>query len=405
MYAEIMMPKMSSNMESGKILEIVVADGKKVSKDDVLFQIETDKTTAELTAPSDGLFFLNPSIRCDDEVPVKKIIGYVADTREEIPSFDTDSAAEDNSEESVCDVGMPEAIGQDASTPRRISEKVTKVLATPVARKLAKLHAVDLRDISGSGPGGRIRRTDIEDHISVSRSSQKVADQSGTVNADIIEFSTIRAISNKRISQSWNEAPHIYLETPMDMDKVLRFKNTVDPQLKLDKGYRLSITSIIVKQVAECLARFPELRAKYVQSGLQVQQDINIGVAVATDKGLVVPVIKKVDGKTLAQVNDELRDLVAAARKGICPIEALSDGICTVSNLGIYDIKSFTSVLVPEQATILSVGAIMDTPVVKDGAVCVRPVMQVTLGMDHRCADGSTGAKFLSMLKKVMEDF
>jgi len=371
---KIIMPKMSSNMEKGTIIDVHVQDGQIVAKDDLLFTIETDKTIAEISASLSGVLALSPSVTIGMEYPVDSILGFIMAEGEPPPTFET------------------EELPSEPALIRR------KPLATPIVRKIAKDHGIDLSSIQGSGPEGRIRREDIEAY-------QKQHQPSNSFDHEKLLFTPTRThiIAAERITRSWKEAPHIFLEVDIDMTNILQFKKQSDYALRLEYGQTLSLTAIIIQEVAKTLIQHPRLASSYTPEGIVQRSPSDICCAIATDNGLVAPILKDVADKPLRLVQDELSSLIKAARSGKLPIKVLDGGSFTVSNLGMFGILSFTSILNQGQSGILALGSIIKKPIVLNDQIVIRPIMRMTLSIDHRSVDGVHGARFMKALKDRLE--
>jgi len=409
MATEIFMPKMSNNMETGTIIEIHVRDGQKVKKDETVFVIETDKAIADIVSPKNGTIKLAEGIHKGAEIPISSVLAYVFEENEKISETRGNNFLNSvvKTKTNLLDAGKPKnrATTEPLEARPKIQSLSHKILATPVARKIAEKKGIAIKDVNGSGPNGRIRRIDVEQYIS--NFQLKTTDRERNQNRDqnTVIFNRVHAISAKRITNSWNEAPHIFLNIDINMEKALSTKGILDTRLRFEKNYKLSITALIIKTVADLLGKYPKLNASYTGQGYHVSPYVNIGFAVSSARGLVVPVIKQANEKPLSLINDEILNLTAKERMGKSEIEDISGGTFTVSNLGMFGIKSFSSILNYGQSAILAIGAIIDTPAVVNGIVCVKPMMSMTLSIDHRCADGSDGASFLVDLKHSLEDY
>lgn len=383
MAMKIIMPKMSSNMEEGTIVEQLVASQTPVEQGDDLLTIETDKTTATIQAEAEGVVvFVDEAIE-GTIFKVGEVLGYIFKEGESFPTDESERPKEERP--ASADLPVKETAVKSIEEYER-----PMVLATPAARHLAKVQGIDLFQVKGSGMGGRVRYEDVQtfsdampptDHFFGARQRKGV----------------------QVVSESWRSAPHFSLSIDVDTGKLIEKKHTWDVIAELDGEPAISVTAMISKIVADLLDRHPTMKSRPTDDGIMVYPKNNIGFAVATDSGLVVPVIRDADKKSLRTINAESRSLAWMAQSGGLKASDLDEGVFTISNLGMYGIERFTSILIPRQSAILSVGKIEETAIVRAGQIIVRPMMNLTLTVDHRCADGSHGALFLQDLKKAIE--
>jgi pyruvate dehydrogenase E2 component (dihydrolipoamide acetyltransferase) len=290
------------------------------------------------------------------------------------------------------------------TTPDR-GEGDGRIRATPLARAVARDLGVDLAAVTGSGRGGRIRRADVEAAAPAAPAAVEPAAQSAPVSpgADVEEvpLSVMRRTVARRLVESMRSAPHFYLTITVDAEALLGLRADVNRQLGED--LKVSVTDLIVKACAGLLRTNPELNVSWGGDKLLVHKRVHVGIAVAVEGGLVVPVIRDADRKPLTQVAREARELIGRARAGKLAAAELTGGTFTVSNLGMFGTDRFTAVINPPEAAILAVGAAVAEPAAVDGGVAVRRRMRLTLSIDHRALDGATGARFLAQLKQVLE--
>jgi pyruvate dehydrogenase E2 component (dihydrolipoamide acetyltransferase) len=267
-----------------------------------------------------------------------------------------------------------------------------RVLATPLARAVAADLGVDLAAVAGSGRGGRIRRADVEAAAPVAAATEVVE----------VPLSGMRRVVARRLVESMQSAPHFYLTTAIDAEALFGFRAELNRQLGGEPT--VSVNDLVVKACATLLRANPDLNVSFGGDKLLVHQRVHVGIAVAVEGGLVVPVVRDADHKTLTQVAREARELIGRAREGTLAAEDIGGGTFTVSNLGMFGVEQFTAVINPPEAAILAVGAALPEPVAtQDGAVEVHRRMRVTLSIDHRALDGATGARFLQQLKAALE--
>jgi pyruvate dehydrogenase E2 component (dihydrolipoamide acetyltransferase) len=373
MITKIIMPKLGETMDEGQIGKWLRKEGEKVEKGESLFEVTSDKANFEVESPSTGV--LRKILAEEGQaVPVTNVVGYIADSMEE---------------------QLPEEVTTVTEPPEPVSppsERKKRIKISPLARKLAEQRGIDISQIKGSGPGGRITKEDVERF-------QPVAKAQG----EGIPLSGMRKLIAQRMSQSKREAPHYYLQTEIDMSDAVRLREDLLPEMEKTFSVRLSYTDLMIKATALSLEQFSLLNSTYENEQIKSFKQANTGVAVALEEGLVVPVIKDAAHKALWQIAQERTRLVARAKEGKLTQEELSDGTFTISNLGTFEIDLFTAIINPPQVAILAVGAIKERPAALDGQLVIRQTMKVSLSLDHRVVDGVAGAQFLSRLKELLE--
>ena len=406
--AVITMPKMSDTMTEGTIAQWLKKVGDEVKSGDILAEVETDKATMELEAYEDGtLLYIGPN---DGEaVVVDGVLAIVgakgadyetllkAKTME--PGLPSADATEDKRTEIV---ETKPAANQNNENVAVSSNPNGRVKASPLAKKLAKEKGVDLAKITGSGENGRIVKRDVEAFSPQSSGggSTRVASVVGEEGFEEIPVSQMRKTIAKRLSQSKYSAPHFYLTMEMNMDKVVEARKSINELSPV----KVSFNDIIIKATAAALRQHPDVNVSWQEDTLRKNHHIHIGVAVAVDEGLLVPVIRFADNKPLSAIAAEVKDLAKkAVDKKLQPAD-WEGNTFTISNLGMYGIDQFTAIINPPDACILAVGGIKEAPIVKDGQLVPGHVMKVTLSCDHRAVDGAKGAAFLHTLKGLLED-
>ena len=371
------MPALGMAQDSGIVLRWLRAEGDQVSAGEALLEVETDKATVELESPIDGTL---SGVRAGegDQVPVGEVIAVVLAVGEQ-PTQPTQPRQP--APESAA-TPLPQAAAIAASPQRRSR------LASPKARRIAAEHAIDLDRIQGSGPGGAIVAADV-----VGRQPSAPA-----VPATVSGAWRIMA---ERTTASWQQVPHFFLHRQLDASGLERWRAaaTASPD-----AARVSHTDLLVRLVAEALRRHPQVNATCEDGAPRLESRINVGIAVATDQALVVPVLHDAADMTLEQIVSRRQELVAAAREGRLRPTDIEGGTFTISNLGMYGVDSFDAIVNAPQAAILAVGRIADRVVALDGAAVVRPTLQISLSFDHRVVDGARGAEFLGTLAGLIEE-
>jgi pyruvate dehydrogenase E2 component (dihydrolipoamide acetyltransferase) len=415
---EILMPRLSDTMEEGTLSRWLKQEGDPVHKGDAVAEIETDKAVMELEAYDDG-----PLTRIlvaeGTTVPIGTPIAVIGTEPQATPQ-------QTPPEQASAPTGAPPAPSEDTQSPSADTQppppdttsEPPGVPGSPLARTLAAQHGIALADLTGSGPGGRVVRADVDAAVSAlngrpdaTRSSTELAAPTpvtGTAgnafddSEDVVPLSTIRRLAAQRLTQSTQQAPHFYLTTGIDADALLALRAQINERLD-DDGPRISLNDLLIKACAAALRNHPQVNSSWDTTRILRHGRVHIGIAVATDDGLMVPVLHDADRKTLTSIAREAHGLAGKARaRHLSPAE-LSGGTFTISNLGSFGIDHFTAVINPPQAAILAVGAARHQPVVRDGELGVGTIMAVTLSVDHRVLDGATAAAFLAHLKKLLE--
>jgi len=413
MVVEIIMPKLGQTMEKGKIVKWLKKEGERVERGEPLLEIETDKAVLEVEARGSGI--LKKILAQEgDIVPVTKVIGYIAEEGEEIPeTMIQKSIAE--LKETVAPAPM-----EATQVSRAIGEekREKRIKASPLAKKIAKEKGVDLTQVVGTGPGGRITSKDVLDYLARREATKAVVSAPVTAvpkpeatavaaaeieEAQVVPISGIRHAIAKKMAYSKTNIPHFYISTEVDMTEAAKMRNDLIPIIEAKTGVRLSFTHLLIKAVAMALKEYPQLNATCDGENIRISKDVNIGIAVGLEDGLIVPVLKKADSMDLAQIASRVERLVAKARERKLSEDEFTGGTFTISNLGILDVDSFIAIINPPEVAILATGRIRDKPAVVDGEIKIRKRMNITLSADHRAVDGLTAAKFLGRVKELLE--
>ena len=442
MATPVIMPKFGMTQESGTIVRWLHQEGERVEKDDPLLEVETDKVTMEVEAPASGIL-VRISAREGETVPVTTVIALVAQPAEALaaspagetppPPHPAVTAQRANATQHADVRATPvaqrvaAAAGIDirqvpATTPEGTIRRedveqylaqnalaTAKPRATPAARRLAREHRVDLSQVNGSGPRGRIQASDVPLTTSVEPAHQTAQPTTaGMVGPDTVEpLTSIRRTIAARLTQSYQTMPHITLSVDVDMSATEKLRAELNRQADALKAPRVSVTAMLVKTCAWALHRHRWLNASWQNNDVRFHADANIGVAVALDEGIIVPVLHAADQLGLGDIAAHLHDLTSRARQGRLTLDEVRGGTFTISNLGMFGIQHFTAIINPPEGAILAVGAMAKRLVVieadgEDQAV-IRPIMNLTLSVDHRLIDGATAARFLQDVARVME--
>ena len=417
----IRMPKMSDTMEEGVIASWLKKVVDEIKSGDILAEVETDKATMELESYDDGTL-LHIGIKDGESVPVNGIIAIIGEKDEDISEILNEASSDSSNKEEEKEPLVEENIDRkdeavkDEEINKDISDSIKEVKntenissngrtkASPLAKKIALEKGIDLKNIQGSGEGGRIIKKDLESIPSEDANipSQKIdlpkiiAEES----YDEIAVSQMRKTISKRLSESKFTAPHFYLTMEINMDNCIEGRKKINETSQV----KISFNDIILKACASALRKHPMVNSSLIENKIRKNHHIHIGVAVAVDEGLLVPVIRFADNKTLTHISLEVKDLADKAKEKKLQPSDWEGNTFTISNLGMFGIEEFTAIINPNDSCILAVGGIKNTPVVKNGEIIPGNIMKVTMSCDHRLVDGATGAKFLKTLKELLED-
>lgn len=418
------MPKMSDTMEEGVIAGWLKKVGDEVKSGDILAEVETDKATMELESYDDG-FLLHVGVKDGESVPVDGVIAIIGEKGENIDDILKEVSNEQNNNEAVdAKEEKEEIVDEDDTVEENLelkeeevkntedkiedinidfSNESDRIKASPLAKKLASEKGVDISMVKGSGDGGRIIKEDIENFKhseNIPTKEVKLPEIYSKESYEEIPVSQMRKTISKRLAESKFSAPHFYLTMEIDMDNCVEGRNKINET----SDVKISFNDIIIKAAAVSLRKHPMVNASFLTDKIRVNNHIHIGVAVAVDEGLLVPVIRFADNKSLSHISTEVRNLAGKAKNKELQPSDWEGNTFTISNLGMFGIDEFTAIINPNDACILAVGGIKNTPVVKNGEIVPGNVMKVTLSCDHRIVDGAIGSAFLKTLKELIED-
>ena len=411
----ILMPRLSDTMTEGVIADWHKKVGDQVKKGDILADIETDKATMELESYKEGKL-LYTGAQKGEKIAVNDLLAIIGDEKKvdvqkivaASKSGGTAPAAQPKKEES----GSAAATTAAAATaaPAALNGD-GRVKASPLAKKLAAEKGIDISQVAGSGDGGRIIKKDVDSFVPGTAAKTAapqtkmgaplpVSAPAGQVSFDEVPVSQMRKIIAKRLAESKFTAPHFYLTMSIDMDKAVESRaklNDVSP-------VKISFNDIVLKAAAVALKQHPAVNSSWLGDKIRINHHVSIGVAVAVEDGLLVPVVRFADGKSLSQIASEVKDLAQKAKNKKLQPPDWEGSTFTISNLGMFGIDDFTAIINPPDSCILAVGAIQQVPVVKNGAIVPGNIMKLTLSCDHRVVDGATGAAFMQTLKGLLEE-
>jgi pyruvate dehydrogenase E2 component (dihydrolipoamide acetyltransferase) len=437
MATQVIMPKLSPTMEEGQLSRWLKKEGDKVSMGEPLAEIDTDKATMEMQALGNGVL-RKILIQEGESAPLGQLIAIIGEPDEDISALTNQAATATTpkppaAEETQTEPEAPQAeiatttgrtadvAGNGRQEPQPATNIATgRLIVSPLAARMAAESGIDLRSVSGSGPGGRIIKRDVEGLITggkVAAPSDAAApprqlraveptpfQKSGTSQASAYRdepASEMRRTIAKRLVTSLGPVPHFFLTTEIEMDRAAEMRkgiNELDPKLKI------SVNDIIIKVAAAALMQHPQVNASFQDKVVRYYEHADIGVAVAIEEGLITPIVRAADRKSLSEIAAEVRDLAERARNRKLKPEEYLGASFSVSNLGMFGIDEFTAIINPPEAAILAVGAMTPKPVVRNNEIVVRQLMRVTMSCDHRVVDGATGAKFLQTFKKILEN-
>ncbi len=404
----IRMPRLSDTMEEGNIVAWQKKVGDAVKAGDVLAEVETDKATMELESFFNG-FMLYIAVE-SGAVPVDGIIAVIGNQGEDYKAILTDTPVPASAPTTVQSPEVTPQVSQPATTSTVATAPVVqeqtsddRVKASPLAKSLAKDAGIALSSVKGTGDQGRITKKDIEDYIST-QGSQPAASpaytQPTTFAYGDVPVSQMRKTIARRLGESKFTAPHFYLTIEINMDNAITARTEINKSAEV----KISFNDFVVKACAASLRKHPAINSSWLGDKITYHRDINIGVAVAVDDGLLVPVIHHADMKPMSVINQEVKELAGKAKSKKLGLQEMQGNTFTISNLGMFDIEEFTAIINPPDACILAVGSIIKKPIVKNDAIAIGNMMKVTLSCDHRVVDGATGAQFLHTLRQYLEN-
>ena len=431
MASQVMMPKLSPTMEEGQVSRWLKKEGDTVSMGEPLAEIDTDKATMEMQALANGVL-RKILINEGESAPLGQLIAIIGEPNEDISALVSQSAvkAPPAQPAPIAKTEAPSPVAPTTPAPEGNGHQAAEVkteasggrlIVSPLAARMAAEAGIDLRSLHGSGPGGRIVKRDIEAAVSQqgagsaspaaptvqtfpraveSRNFQPASIAAASPYRDEVA-SEIRKTIAKRLVTSLGPIPHFFLTSEIEMDRAAEMRrgiNSLDPELKI------SINDIVIKVAAAALIQHPEVNASFQEKTVRYYERADIGVAVAIEDGLITPVIRSADQKSLSQIANEVRQLAEKARTRKLRPEEYTGASFSISNLGMFGIDEFTAVINPPEGAILAVGAMTAKPVVRDNQVVIRQMMRVTMSCDHRVIDGATGAKFLQTFRKILEN-
>ncbi len=423
---EILMPALSPTMTEGNLAKWTKKEGDKIKAGDVIAEIETDKATMEVEAVDEGTLGKIIIPQGTNQVKVNQVIALILEDGEDKKALDSyqikqpeaakkEEVANQNSSGSASGSKVPSIAPQVTSAPR-IAPQITpstinhqlsaNTKASPLAKKVAQNSGVDLSTVKGTGPKGRVVKADIEEFLATGSGSNVI--RRNPVPFESFPNSNIRQVIARRLLESKQQVPHFYLTIDCDVDNLLETRRQINDLAPVSEDgkplYKISVNDLVIKASALAMRDVPASNASWYDDAIVQYNNVDISVAVATDGGLITPIIFNADQKSVIAISNEMKVLAKKARENKLKPEEFQGGGFSISNLGMYGIKTFSAIINPPQSCILAVGTSEEKPVVKNGQIKTANIMSVTLSVDHRSVDGSVGAEFLQAFKKYIEN-
>lgn len=404
---DILMPSLSPTMKSGKIASWTKKEGEDVKSGDVILEIETDKAIMEFEAPETGKIAKILIQSGAEDVAVGTLIGVLLEEDEEV-NIDEYLASKNSSKTTVQPVETKVKEEEKAQTPKPICEVQTETsrkFISPLAKRIANDNNIEYSSIEGSGPRGRVVKADIE-HVLSNTNFTNSSTQQNVRSSE--EFTTLpltgmRKVIGQRLLESKQNSPHFYVSIESGFDELSHARAKINHELS-GKGIKISINDFIVKATAKALTQHPEIRTLWAGNSLKLANNIDVCVAVSIPNGLITPIVKNADLKSLSQISNEVKDLAHRAKEGKLSQNEYQGGCFTISNLGMYGVSEFSGIINPPQSAILSVASPYSKLELEDGEVVETQKIKLSLSADHRVIDGVDAAKFLNTLKSYIEN-
>lgn len=452
MATQVVMPKLSPTMEEGQLSRWLKKEGDSVSMGEPLAEIDTDKATMEMQALGNGVL-RKILINEGESAPLGQLIAIIGEPDEDIsamlgqatsgqPATENKESAQAEAQTSDDGGKQQEAVTEQPQTAQQppaadspkqqaatsgngagAANQGGRLIVSPLAARMAAEAGIDLRSLSGSGPGGRIVKRDIEAAMSAGQAPAEVAPaqapqrhlravapgapgaqqpaQTGASAYRDEPTSVMRQTIARRLVTSIGPVPHFFLTTEIEMDRASELRRSIN---EMDAELKVSLNDLIIKVAAAALIQHPQINASFQDKAVRYYESADIGVAVAIEDGLITPVVRAAERKSISEISQEVKELAGRARSRKLMPEEYTGATFSISNLGMLGIDEFTAVINPPEAAILAVGAVTQKPVVRDGEIVVRQMMRVTMSCDHRVIDGATGARFLQTFKKLLEN-
>ncbi len=401
MATSVVMPQMGYDMQEGTLVRWLKQEGEEIARGEAIAEIETDKAVIEMEAYASGVV-LKAVVAEGSTVPVGETIAFIGSPGEPVPEVAAPAAPAAEA--------APEPEQAAETTEPAAAPASGAVRASPVARRLAQEKGIDLAQVTGTGPNGRITREDVEAHErSAAAAPAPAAEAPAPVEpaargqqGELVPLTRMRQAIARRTAQSKREVPHFYVSAGVDMTAAMALRQQINEALA--GAARVSVNDLIVKACALTLAKYPAFNASFEGNNLRMNPAINVSIAVAVEYGLLVVSLGDCRGRSLVDISQAARGAVERAQSGVLREDDYTGGTFSISNMGMFDVDSFSAIIYPPQSAVLAVGTVRQQPVVRDGEIKVAQMMQATLSTDHRVADGAQAAEFLVEVKRVLEN-
>ena len=419
------MPALSPTMTEGNLAKWLKKEGDAIKAGDIIAEIETDKATMEVEAVDEGRLGKIVVAAGTEGVKVNDIIAVILEEGEDAGAIKVGAPAPKPvaAPQAAATATAPVASASAATTktaPVPQAASGGRIFASPLARRIAQEHGLDLSKILGSGPNGRVVRADVDRAKSggtpkAAPTAAKPATQAPAVSGaqafgepafELVPHTSMRKTIARRLQESKQFVPHFYLQVDCEIDRLLKLREEINAGAPKDGpgAYKLSVNDFVLKAAAIALKQVPAANASWSDDGVKLYKTADVSVAVAIPNGLITPIIRRAEEKRLSEISNELKELAGRAKQGKLKPEEYTGGSFSLSNLGMFGIKNFSAIINPPQGCILSVGTGVQQPVVRDGAIAVATVMGCTLSVDHRVVDGAIGAEFMAAFKRLIEN-
>jgi pyruvate dehydrogenase E2 component (dihydrolipoamide acetyltransferase) len=393
MAISVVMPALEMAQETGKLVSWLKKEGDPVAKGDLLLEIETDKAVMEVEATADGVL-AGVTGEVGTDIPVGKTIAWILAPGEQVPATAAPAAA------------TPQTPEAKSISEERANDPMTTSAGqiSPKARRLAKEANIDISSVHGTGPGGEILMADIQALLDAKKKQPGSSSPAKTASTSRESISSIGKLMAERTTQSWTSVPHFFLQKDVDATGLNAARAVHGPATEQTHGVKLTHTDLLVALVARTLATHPRVNASWIDDGIQLNAEINVAIAMAVEGGVVSAVVSNAAASSLGEIATQRRDLTDRARASRLRPSDLTGGTFTISNLGMFDVDSFSAIITPPQAAILAVGRIADRVVPINGVAVIRPMLSLTLSSDHRVIDGAKAAAFLRDLADAIQN-
>jgi pyruvate dehydrogenase complex dihydrolipoamide acetyltransferase long form len=398
MAVNVVMPKLGLTMVSGKIVEWKKNEGEQVSEKEIVMVIETEKVTYEVESPGTGI--LHIIVAPDVEVPVSDVVGVLAENKGEYDKIVAGGAPAVAAAPAAAAAGPAAASAPTAPAAEAAAAPGERVRISPVAKKIAEDNKLDITKIKGTGPGGRVVREDVEKYLQ----QAKAAPAAPAEGDRLVKLTGMRKVIARKMLESKVQAAQAYMNNTVDATKIQEYRQILMPYIEKKSGVKITITDLMMKITAAAIEVHPVINTRWTDEGILWIKDVHMGMAMALDEGLIVPVIWNVNKKSLTEIAKERVSLIDRGRKGKLTPDEMKGSTFTLSAMGMYGLEQFTAIINQPENAILGVGTIIDKPVVVNGQIVIRPMMNVTLTYDHRTIDGAKAGMFMATLKSYIEN-